>query len=109
MQEMDDAGSVPGSGRSSGGGHGNPRQYSRLENPWTEEPGGLQSIVSQRVRHNPSGLTLTLAEYTNRQSHVLDTGIYSDYNGELKKKLTLKPVEYGIGGECILRKKIGYT
>ena len=20
--------------------------------PWTEEPGGLQSIVSQRVRHN---------------------------------------------------------
>ena len=20
--------------------------------PWTEEPGGLQSIVSQRIRHN---------------------------------------------------------
>ena len=27
------ANSVPGSGRSPGGGHGNPFQYSRLENP----------------------------------------------------------------------------
>ena len=26
-------GSIPGSGRSLGGGHGNPLQYSRLENP----------------------------------------------------------------------------
>ena len=28
-----DAGSVPGSGRSSGGGNGNPLQYPCLENP----------------------------------------------------------------------------
>ena len=28
-----DAGSIPGSGRSSGGGNGNPFQYSCLENP----------------------------------------------------------------------------
>ena len=28
-----DVGSIPGSGRSSGGGNGNPVQYSRLENP----------------------------------------------------------------------------
>ena len=28
-----DPGSVPGSGRSLGGGHGNPLQYSCLENP----------------------------------------------------------------------------
>ena len=28
-----DADSVPGSGRSPGGGHGNPRQYSCLGNP----------------------------------------------------------------------------
>ena len=27
-------------------GHGNPLQDSCLENPWTEEPGGLQSIDS---------------------------------------------------------------
>ena len=28
--------------------------------PWTEEPGGLQSIGSQRVRHNRSDLALGL-------------------------------------------------
>ena len=32
MQEGD-MGSIPGSGRSPGGGHGNPLQYSCLENP----------------------------------------------------------------------------
>ena len=37
-----DAGSIPGLGRSTGGGHGNPFQYSWLRIPWTEEPGGLQ-------------------------------------------------------------------
>ena len=37
-----DTGSVPGLGRSSGGGNGNPLQYSCLGNP-IEEPGGLYS------------------------------------------------------------------
>ena len=39
----EDLGSVPGLGRSPGGGHGNTLQYSCLENPWTEEPGGLEN------------------------------------------------------------------
>ena len=30
-----------------GEGNGHPLQYSCLENPWTEEPGGLQSMGSQ--------------------------------------------------------------
>ena len=34
------------------GGRGNPLQYSCLENPWTEEPGELQSTGSQRVKHD---------------------------------------------------------
>ena len=33
-------------------GNGNPLQYSCLENPWTEEPGRLQSMGSLRVRHD---------------------------------------------------------
>ena len=33
MREMGDLGSIPGLGRSSEGGHGNPLQYSCLENP----------------------------------------------------------------------------
>ena len=32
-EDMRDVGSIPGSGRSSGGGHGNPLQYSCPENP----------------------------------------------------------------------------
>ena len=44
-----DVGSIPGLGRSPGGGNGNPLQYSCLENPWTEEPGGLQSMKLQKL------------------------------------------------------------
>ena len=47
-----DMGSIPGSVRSPGEGHGNPLQYSGLENPMTEEPDGLQSMGSQRDGHN---------------------------------------------------------
>ena len=47
-----DPGSIPGLGRCPGGGNDNPLQYSCLDNPWTEEPGGLQSMGSQRVEHN---------------------------------------------------------
>ena len=46
-----DLGLIPGLGRSPGGKHGNPLQYSCLDNPTTEEPGGLQSMGSQRVGH----------------------------------------------------------
>ena len=35
-----------------GEGNSTPLQYSCLENPWTEEPGRLQSMGSQRVRHD---------------------------------------------------------
>ena len=47
-----DPGSIPGSGRSSGEGNGTPLKYSCLENPMDEEPGRLQSMGSQRVRHD---------------------------------------------------------
>ena len=43
---------IPGSGRSLAGGHNNPLQYFCLENPMDREPGGLQSIVLPRVRHD---------------------------------------------------------
>ena len=35
---------IPKPGRSPGEGNGNPLQYSGLEYPRTEEPGGLQSM-----------------------------------------------------------------
>ena len=47
-----DLGSIPGSGRSPAEGNGNPLQYSCLEIPGTEEPGGLLSMGSHRVGHD---------------------------------------------------------
>ena len=47
-----DLASIPGLGRSPGEGNGNPLQYSCLEIPWTEEPGGLPSIGLHRVGHD---------------------------------------------------------
>ena len=44
-----DPGLIPESGRSPGEGNGNPLQYSCLENPWTEELGGLKSMGLQKV------------------------------------------------------------
>ena len=50
--DIRDVSSVPRLGRSLGGGHGNPLQYSYLKNPRTEESGGLPSLESQRVGLN---------------------------------------------------------
>ena len=45
-----DAGLIPGPGRSPGGGHDNPLQYSCLEN--SMDRSRLQSMGLQRVGHN---------------------------------------------------------
>ena len=50
--EVRDTGSIPELGRSPGGGHGNPLSILARKIPWTEEPGRLQSIGSQRVGHD---------------------------------------------------------
>ena len=46
-----DLGLIPELRRSPGGGQPTP-VFLPGESPWTEEPGRLQSIRSQRVRHN---------------------------------------------------------
>ena len=43
---------ITGLGRTPGGGHGNPLSIFDWTFPWTEEPGGLQSIGWQRVRQD---------------------------------------------------------
>ena len=43
--------SIHGSGRSHGRGNGSPLQYSCWEIPRAKEPGGLQSMESQRIRY----------------------------------------------------------
>ena len=50
--DVRDKGSILGSGRSPGGGHGNPLPFLTWRIPWTEESGKLQSLGSQRARNN---------------------------------------------------------
>ena len=52
--DIRDVGSIPGLGRSPGGSSRTATHSSILawRIPWTEEPGGLQPIGSQRVRHD---------------------------------------------------------
>ena len=39
--DVRNTGLIPGSGRTPGGGNGNPLHYFALRTPWTEEPGRL--------------------------------------------------------------------
>ena len=50
--DLRDEGLILGQEDSLGGGDGTPLQYSCLENPTDERPGGLQSMESLRVRHD---------------------------------------------------------
>ena len=50
--DVRDMGSVPGLGRSPGGGHGNPLQYSCLENPKDRGAWRARAMGSQRVGHD---------------------------------------------------------
>ena len=65
-----DLDSIPGLGRSPEEGHGNPLQYSCLENPMDrEEPGGLQSMSSQRVKHDGATNTRALLQSGKEVKH----------------------------------------
>ena len=50
-----DPGSIPGLGKSPGGGHGNPLQYSYLENPM--DRGAWQAIVHRVVESDTTEVT----------------------------------------------------
>ena len=85
--DIRDAGLIPGSGRSLGGGHGNPQQYSCLGNPM--DRGGLQSwwATVQRVAKNRTQL-----KQLSMQPSILYCGPYrkskleKDQAKKLKKK-----------------------
>ena len=47
-----DLGPIPGAGISLGEGIATHSSILAWEIPWTEEPGGLQSMGLQRIRHN---------------------------------------------------------
>ena len=60
-----DLGSIPGLGRTPGGGHGNLLQYSCLEKPYGQQSlEVLQSVGSQRVGHD------WVTQHTNQLSEI---------------------------------------
>ena len=64
--DIRDEGSIPGLGRPPEEGNGNPSPHSstlawRVQ--WTEEPGGLPSTGSQRVRYDRSNLAYTYTSF----------------------------------------------
>ena len=71
MQETD-AGSIPESGKSLVGGHGNPLQYSCLENPM--DRGTWQAVVYEvaRVGHN----LVTKQDKGDGRSVFIKKGLY---------------------------------
>ena len=61
-----DAASIPGSGRSPGGGNGSPLQYSCLENPTDRGAWQATSMGSQRVGHSQA---------TEHSKHILNSPV----------------------------------
>ena len=66
-----DAGSIPGSGKAPGGGHGNPLQYSRPgkfldRGAWLS----AQSMGSRRAQHDAHTLARTQADTDSRVSRI---------------------------------------
>ena len=74
---VEDLGLIPGLGRSPGGGHGNPLQYSGLENPHGQESVGY-SLWGCRVGHDwlssaHTALRTRLSDWAQHTQHLVCT------------------------------------
>ena len=79
-----DLGSIPGLGRSPGGGHSNPRQYSTLENPHRQ-----RSLVAKRTQHKEN--TVLYKNKVNKMS----IGSYISYGQFCHHGMTPSGVQIG--------------
>ena len=85
MQETRiDMGSIPGSGRSPGGGNGNPLQHSCLENSMDRRAWWLQSMGSQRAGHYWVTNTIRMGrdEQSKREGPALNWWMYHYWDGK---------------------------
>ena len=100
-RDIRDTGLIPGMERSPGGGHGNPLQYSCLENP----PGRLQAMGSQGVRHNWSNLAHST--HRNTKLYVLGESSLSSVSTFPTLRPHKLPAPCG-GGPCLQRASAGF-
>ena len=78
--DVRDAGSVPGSGRSPGGGHGNPLQYSCLENPHGQRSlAGYISLWNSLGREAWWATVQRVAKSQTQLKQLTRTHAYIDY------------------------------
>ena len=68
-------GSIPGSGRSLGGGNGNLSRILAWKIPWTEKPGRLQSVELERVNHGRVTNCTCVSTHTLTHTHTHTTGL----------------------------------
>ena len=76
--DVRDTGLIPGSGRSPGGGHGNPLQYSFLENPMD---GGAWQATGHRVAKSQTRLKrvgMHAHTHTHTHTHVCNAQLYRE-------------------------------
>ena len=78
--DVRDTGLIPGSGRSPGGGHGNPLQYSFLENPMD---GGAWQATGHRVAKSQTrlkrvGMHAHTHTHTHTHTHVCNAQLYRE-------------------------------
>ena len=85
-EDLRDVGSIPGSGRSPGGGHGNPLQYSCLENPMDR---GAWRATVHRVAKSQTQLK-QLNTHTRKHYKLRLTKGYGKKKKNLKGKIGYK-------------------
>ena len=92
----------PGLGRSPGGGHGNPLQYSCLENPidkgaWQPEVHGITSNQTQLKRlsiHTCTNLFIKKNRLTDIESKLKVTNVFPLFGGWGRDKLGFTDTDY---------------
>ena len=73
-----DLGSVPGLERYSGGGHGNPLQYSCLENPHGQRSLAGYSPWGHEELDMTEGLSTAQQQWTGQKKSLLSRGLHSN-------------------------------